>query len=322
MLPITRQISSKNHYKGNTVTYIVLHYTAGPGASAKNHAIYLNRDNAHGSAHYFVDDTSIYQVVEDFNAAWHVGDGKGKYGITNKNSIGIEMCVDKNNQVTATTEANTIELVKHLMKKYGVPESRVIRHYDASRKMCPNWSANNWARWTAFKKKLSGSTSTSSPSTTVTSYKKYADYVGDRCKELQTKLNKLGYNCGKVDGSFGKDTYNALIKFQKENGLDADGYAGTKTFEKLDQLIKKKEENDKLTQGTTMYRVVVGTYSSKKNAEDQQKKLKDKGFNSFLITYEDKLRVVVGTYANKSNAEDQQKKLKAKGFESFLIAIK
>lgn len=319
MLPITRQISSKNHYKGNTVKYIVLHYTANPGAPAKNHAAYLNRDDANGSAHYFVDDSYIYQVVEDFNGAWHVGDGKGKYGITNKNSLGIEMCIDKNGNVTAKTEANTLELVKHLMKKYGVPASNVVRHYDASRKMCPNWSANNWSRWNEFKKKLTGSSSSSS---TPTSYKKYADYVGDRCSELQTKLNKLGYDCGKVDGSFGPATYDALIKFQKENGLDPDGYAGPKTFAKLDELIKKKEEASKPAQGTTMYRVVAGTYAKRANAEDQQKKLKTKGFESFLVAYEGKFRVVVGTYASKANAEDQQKKLKAKGFESFLVAIK
>lgn len=243
-------------------------------------------------------------------------DGKGKYGITNKNSLGIEMCVDKNNVVSAKTEANTIELTKYLMKKYNVPASNVVRHYDASRKSCPNWSANGWSRWTEFKKKLTG-TSTSTP----TSYKKYADYVGNRCKELQTKLNKLGYNCGDVDGSFGPATYKALIKFQSENKLDADGYAGPKTFAKLDELIKAKEAAANQT-NKTLYRVVVGTYGKRANAEEQQKKLKSKGFESFLVAYEDKLRVVVGTYGSKANAEEQQKKLKSKGFESFLVAIK
>ena len=73
-----------------------------------------------------------------------------------------------------------------------------------------------------------------------TDLQKRAEYVGSRCKELQEKLNKLGYDCGKADGIFGKNTEAALLKFQKENGLAIDGYAGPATFTKLDQLISAK----------------------------------------------------------------------------------
>ena len=71
---------------------------------------------------------------------------------------------------------------------------------------------------------------------------KAAKFVGSRCKELQEKLIKCGYSCGSygADGVFGQATYDALIKFQRNNGLDADGLAGVKTFAKLDQLIAKQ----------------------------------------------------------------------------------
>lgn len=71
---------------------------------------------------------------------------------------------------------------------------------------------------------------------------KAAKFVGSRCKELQEKLIKCGYSCGSygADGIFGQATYDALIKFQRNNGLDADGLAGDKTFAKLDQLIAKQ----------------------------------------------------------------------------------
>ena len=42
------------------------------------------------------------------------------------------------------------------MSKYNISISNIVRHYDASRKICPNWSANNWSRWTTFKNKLNG----------------------------------------------------------------------------------------------------------------------------------------------------------------------
>ena len=63
-----------------------------------------------------------------------------------------------NNKVTEATKKNTIELVKYLQKKYNVPNSRVVRHYDASRKNCPSsMSANNWAEWKEFYKRITGS---------------------------------------------------------------------------------------------------------------------------------------------------------------------
>lgn len=62
---------------------------------------------------------------------------------------------------------------------------------------------------------------------------------GNVVKELQTILNKKGFNCGKVDGIFGRNTESAVISFQgmnvDENGkpLVKDGIVGKKTWGKL-----------------------------------------------------------------------------------------
>ena len=55
---------------------------------------------------------------------------------------------------------------------------------------------------------------------------------GDAVRALQILLIGHGYSCGKygVDGDFGGATLAALEKFQKANGLDADGIAGPKTW--------------------------------------------------------------------------------------------
>lgn len=151
MLPITRKISAYNFYPGNTVEYIVLHDVGALGQALSN-ANYFSVERG-ASAHYFTDDTTIVQVVEDFNGAWHVGDGYNKYGINNKNSIGIEMCLTANWKISAATQQNTVDLVHHLKAKY--PNAKIVRHYDASRKNCPGaMSANNWAEWNAFKLRL------------------------------------------------------------------------------------------------------------------------------------------------------------------------
>ena len=48
--------------------------------------------------------------------------------------------------------------------------------------------------------------------------------------EIQTKLKRWGYYNGEIDGIFGTQTKNAVISFQKKNGLVADGVAGKKTL--------------------------------------------------------------------------------------------
>jgi N-acetylmuramoyl-L-alanine amidase len=155
MLPIKRQLDPDDHYDGgNTHEYIVIHDTGNATDSDEGNANFFCTGSRGASAHYFVDNDSITQVVDDNDCSWHCGDGHGAYGITNTNSIGIEMC-RVNYKVTSITEDNTIELVKFLMAKYNVPIEKVVRHYDASRKNCPSsLSADNWARWWAFKEKL------------------------------------------------------------------------------------------------------------------------------------------------------------------------
>lgn len=54
-------------------------------------------------------------------------------------------------------------------------------------------------------------------------------------KELQEKLISIGYSCGRygADGEFGNDTYNAVIRFQKDRALEVDGVVGPNTWKAL-----------------------------------------------------------------------------------------
>ena len=138
------------------IEYIVIHDTGNTskGADANAHFSFFNSADRQASAHYFVDDTQILRIIKDSDKAWHCGDGKGKYGITNENSIGIEMCINIDGDFSITLD-KTIELTAYLMKKYNIPIKNVVRHYDASRKVCPNiMSKNNWALWNEFKSDL------------------------------------------------------------------------------------------------------------------------------------------------------------------------
>lgn len=50
---------------------------------------------------------------------------------------------------------------------------------------------------------------------------------------LQDALNALGYTTYTLDGVFGGNTRNALIAFQRNNGLSADGVCGCGTWTKI-----------------------------------------------------------------------------------------
>lgn len=56
---------------------------------------------------------------------------------------------------------------------------------------------------------------------------------GSEVTQIQQKLQELGYSPGSADGIFGTSTRNAVIQFQKANGLAADGIVGENTLAAL-----------------------------------------------------------------------------------------
>ena len=56
---------------------------------------------------------------------------------------------------------------------------------------------------------------------------------GDQVLKVQQKLIQYGYMQGTADGVFGKKTYDAVVWFQRRNGLNVDGVVGRKTAEAL-----------------------------------------------------------------------------------------
>lgn len=57
--------------------------------------------------------------------------------------------------------------------------------------------------------------------------------TGQLVRDVQQALKNRGYYKGNVDGIYGTGTYNAIVSFQKDNALTADGIAGTETLRAL-----------------------------------------------------------------------------------------
>ncbi len=57
--------------------------------------------------------------------------------------------------------------------------------------------------------------------------------TGEEVKNIQTALSSKGYYSGNIDGIYGTGTKNAVLAFQRDNGLSADGIAGKQTLKAL-----------------------------------------------------------------------------------------
>lgn len=253
---------------------IVVHYTGGNG-SAKNNCIYFSTGNRSASADYFIDkDGSIweYNNPKEGYYTWHCGDGRGRYGVTNTNSIGIEV-VSAGEDFTDAQVASLKDLIAYLRSVYtGI--NATVRHYDASRKHCPAPYVDQ-SKWNSLVNRITGGAASGAvhapapapaPKPAASgqawvrelqsecnkqgfSNQKVDGIPGPKtlagCPQLgrtskggitrivQNRLNSLGYSCGKADGINGPNTQRGIKAFQSAKGLTADGIVGPKTWKAL-----------------------------------------------------------------------------------------
>lgn len=149
------------------IKYLVIHYTGNDGDTAASNAKYYHNNTVEASAHYFVDDTTVFRCVPDLKVAWAVGGkkyascdstgGGSMHGIiTNTNSISVELCDtvrDSTYMASEATLANAAALCVDLMAKYDIPLENVYRHFDVTGKLCPSYYVDADA-WSVFKKRV------------------------------------------------------------------------------------------------------------------------------------------------------------------------
>lgn len=242
MLQIQKKLINYNFSKRtDKIKYIVIHTTGNTskGAGVENHFKYFNGGNRGSSADYFVDDKTIGQFVNDYNYSWHCGDGKGKYGITNNNSIGVEICVNSDGDYNKTIN-NTIDLVKYLMKKYSISISNVVRHYDASRKNCPAeiLSGKNGVTWTEFKNRLTKNNSVNNKEYNATVININSYLMVRSAPNSNIEIGKI-YNNERVKVIETNGDYKK-VKYDTSSGLlSKEGWV-TGKYVKEDEVIKQE----------------------------------------------------------------------------------
>lgn len=256
-MEIKQKLTTKNCYVGqNNPAYVVVHETDNwsNGAGAKTHANAMYNGNLAGTVHYYVDDTDIYQTLDHKNGAYAVGDGGGKYGITNRNSINIEICVNPDSNYY-TAVKNCQWLCAHLLEQYGWGTDRLKRHYDASRKHCPRRILDE-GLWDDFVKNVQNIMKGES----VEESQENLQYgsQGKAVQKCQENLMYLGFDLGEsgADGSYGNATVAAVKTAQGKYGLTQDGIYGPNTKTKVESEVARKKQQEESAKENAKERLI------------------------------------------------------------------
>lgn len=253
-----------------TVKFLVAHDTGNPDSTAKgNSHYYANSLNIAASAHYFVDEHDIIQCIPENEVAYHV-----IYNVTtdnqiygydaNSNAIGVELCYSPSGKFSSLESYKKyVWLLASLCVKYKLdPRTKIVGHskLDPKRKTDPENAlktinktfsdliADVYAEYLKQKGVAAPAKSTEKPASTPTPTSSKVKFPlptgvlnvgskGTAVKQLQEALNAVYFKCG-VDGIYGADTKDAVLRFQKMYGVKPyDGIYGEATRKVLDEKV-------------------------------------------------------------------------------------
>lgn len=123
---VDKYVSSGHGYLN--ASYLVIHETANPGASAYNHTLLWARDDTYAVHHVMeLDGSTVYNTVAENRLCWHVGNGNGY-------TIGIELAHATNAADFAKQWGEAVKWTGDELRAHGWDTSRLLSHYEAARR--------------------------------------------------------------------------------------------------------------------------------------------------------------------------------------------
>ena len=134
----------------DTITGIVIHYTANPGSTAQENRDYFNSlqytQETEASSNFVIGlDGEIIQCVPTWEVAYASNE-------RNMDTVSIECChPDDSGAFTDETYRSLVQLTAWLCEKFDLTQDDVIRHYDVTGKICPKYFVDHEDEWSGFK---------------------------------------------------------------------------------------------------------------------------------------------------------------------------
>jgi N-acetylmuramoyl-L-alanine amidase len=242
------------------ISFIVAHDTGNPGSSAYANRSYFARNVVSASAHTFIDDDTILEIIPLEEKAWHVryevpADDRMFGGDANDKAISVELAWGGDIDFQEAYN-RYVWYIAYLSHKFNLnPLTDIVAHsrLDPTRRSDPENALHRYGiTWSEFlsdvndyynhfydaaesvkveapKKKVKGA------STPI--ILSYGD-EGETVKKVQQLLIDAGMDLSEygADGIYGMETTQAVRFFQAKYGLKVDGIVGPITLGKLRQV--------------------------------------------------------------------------------------
>ncbi len=109
----------------NSASYLVIHETSNPGASAYNHYLLYSRGYAYAVQYVMdLDGSTVYHTMADNRKAWAVGNG-------NSHCVNIELCHATSREQFDKQWSEAVKWAGDYLNKRGWGIDRMISHNDA-----------------------------------------------------------------------------------------------------------------------------------------------------------------------------------------------
>ena len=130
---------------------VVIHYVGNPGTTARANRNYFESlssgaEGTYASSHFIVGlEGEVLQCVPLTEIAY-------ASNTRNSDTVSIEVChPDETGQFSPVTYRRVVELTAWLCREFKLdPETKVIRHYDVTGKVCPRYYVETPAAWEQF----------------------------------------------------------------------------------------------------------------------------------------------------------------------------
>lgn len=139
-------------------------------------------------------------------------------------------------QITGNIGSKTKAAIKAFQKKYGLTADGALTAETLAKIKVVSSNSQKPEEEPEKENSEAGKTETAAPSASL----KYGS-TGSSVTQLQKDLKQLGQYTGSVTGHYGSLTQAAVRRFQKANGLTADGVAGSKTLAAVKEAIKRQQ---------------------------------------------------------------------------------
>ncbi|MBM7662365.1 peptidoglycan hydrolase-like protein with peptidoglycan-binding domain [Bacillus mesophilus] len=251
--------NSRPGTSNNSIQFIVSHDTGNAGSTAYANRNYFDSVQPSASAHTFIDDNYILEIIPLDEIAYHVrynvSTDDRLYGAdANDAAIGVELCWGGSINFDEAYK-RYVWYHAYLLDRFGLdPDEDIVAHstLDPTRRRDPQNALQRYGiSWNQFLADVKQSyqnifvdgqeMADDTPSVRGVSVELPLG-IGDEgqfVREVQQELIQAGFPLPRfgADGVYGEETETAVMRFQRRYGLVVDGLVGPNTLRKLNDVL-------------------------------------------------------------------------------------